>query len=133
MKSRCRSSGAALIFRVDCLIPVSVTEFVCNIRRKRHLAESVQDFFEDSLVLKLHQSVPLIENVEDHSLQAPVAESYPGSRFQFLSRPYKCLPPVGTKSFQQQDLGVCSRVFLCAQEPCGDHFSIVEDQCVSGP
>ena len=67
---------------------------MCYIGRQRHLSEPVQDLLENPLKFKTHQAVAALHDLQDLSLQAPVAEYCPGAGPELFAWPHEALPDI---------------------------------------
>ena len=92
---RCRS----LMLCVNGLIAGLVLKLVSDIRRKRHLAQPVENLLEDPLVGKLYQPVSFLYNIHHRTRQQPVAKGNHRADLRLFSRLHQRLPDVILPSF----------------------------------
>ena len=92
---RCRS----FMLCVNGLIAGLVLKLVSDIRRKRHLAQPVENLLENPLVGKLYQPVSFLYNIYHRTRQQPVAEGNHRADLRLFSRLHQRLPDVILPSF----------------------------------
>ena len=130
MQSGGGSRRGSLIFRVNSLIAVPVLQSVSDIRRKRHLSQTVQDFFENPLIFETDQAVAALRDLKNLSLQTSVPEDRPRPGTQLLTGSHQALPNILFQPLQQQDLDGSPGSFPQAQQPCGNDLGVIQDQGV---
>ena len=59
MESRSRCRGRTFLLRIDGIVPGLIRELLCDIRRKRHLSELIQNFFKNSLKMEFNNTIPI--------------------------------------------------------------------------
>ena len=68
MQSRRRCGARPFVLGVDRLIAAFFLQTVCDVWRQRHLAELVENLFENTLVGELNQPVSFLYHINDGSL-----------------------------------------------------------------
>ena len=131
VKSCGRCGSRSLILCIYSLITVLILQLVGNIRRQRHFSQLIQDLFENPLIMELDQTVSLIYNINDLTLQDTVTKSDLCTRTCFFSRLYKTLPDIIFAAFQKQDLDQRSCLFLVTIKTCRDNLGIIDHKTVS--
>ena len=81
--------------------------------------------------MELDQTVSLIYNINDLTLQDTVTKSDLCTRTCFFSRLYKTLPDIIFAAFQKQDLDQRSCLFLVTIKTCRDNLGIIDHKAVS--
>ena len=94
MQSCCRSCRRTIILCINGLVTILILQLMCNIWWKRHLSELVQNFFEDSLIMELDQTITILYNINNLSSQNSIAKYDLGSRLCLLARLNKRLPDI---------------------------------------
>ena len=130
MQSGSRRRRRSLVLRIDRLITVLVLQFMCDIRWKRHLPESVQHLFKNPFVEEADQPVSLFHHIQHFRFETSVSKSQSRSRFRFLSRLHQRFPDVLLSPFQKQDFDRCAGVLFYSHQPCRDHLGIVQHQTI---
>ena len=59
MESRSRCRGRTFFLRIDGIVPGLIRKLLCDIRRKRHLSELIQNFFKNSLKMEFNNTIPV--------------------------------------------------------------------------
>ncbi len=90
---------------------------MCNIGRKWHLTQLIQDFFKDSLIGELDQPVALLYHVYYGSRQDSVSEgNNRAPTFIFFPGFTRVSQMLSVPSFQEKHLNGCAGVRLFRQE-----------------
>ncbi len=139
MQPRRRRRRRSFIFRVDRVVARPVLKLVVDVGRQRHLPERVQHLLENALIVKLHQPVPLIDDIDDLAderslLRRPVraAEEDPGADPAFFARLHQRLPGIRALPGQEQDLHLSEAPLANAEKARRDHLGVVDHQGVAG-
>ena len=116
---------------IYCIVSVFIFQLMSDIRRKRHLAQLVQNFFKNSVILKPDQPVSFIHHINNLSFQESVAKTDPCPRFRLSSRLNKSFPHIILFPFQKQNFDLCSCFFLCSDQAGRNHFRVIDHKAVS--
>ena len=148
----CRGRGhRALHLGVDRLIAVFVFGVICagDVWRKRHLADLLQAFHEDAIVLELHDPGAVVGVADDGGAEHFVlrivglsaVRRHPGEHHgvAYLKAPAGAnqglpavLGPVACQPFAQKELYLGAGALLHAEKARRQHLGIVQHQAVAG-
>ena len=92
MQSRRRRSSRTLMFGIYRLITVFIFEFMCYIRRQRHLTEFVKNFLKYTVISKFNVSVSVFNDINYLSRQQSFAKLNNGAYVAFFTRSYEAFP-----------------------------------------
>ena len=67
MKTGRRRRCTAFMFRVNRLITILILKLMADIGRQRHFPKLIENFFKNTIVMKLDQSIAFINNIDDLS------------------------------------------------------------------
>ena len=127
-----RRGGGAVLFRIDGLVPVAVFQLFMDIRRKGHLAQTVEDLLKDAVVDKADgASADFLHIAEDLAGQEPVPENTAGSGLQPAAGADQGFPLGGAEAPEEQDFHRDAGILLDAEQARGNHAGLINDQRVS--
>ena len=127
-RRRCRAS---VKLRIHCLVHVRIFQLVCDVRRQRHLTEPVQHLLKNSIIIKLHQTISIVQNIHDFCGQRAVAKGHSRSRAKLLAGTHQCLPDIILTPLQQKNFRICAGSLLGSEESCRNHSGVVQNQRLS--
>ena len=127
-RRRCRRTGMP---GIDSLISVFILKLMGNVRRKRHLSQSVQYFLKNSIIIKPDQTVSFLGNLQYFPGKYAPSKADTRTGFRLFSRPYQCFPYIIFSAFKQQQLDPCPGSFLFSDKPRRNYFRIVNHKTVS--
>ena len=125
---RGRRSGTHLP-GVDRLIPLLIFQFRLNVGRQWHLAQPLQNFQENPLIVEFHHPVPVFPDLPDSGCQFAVAKNDLVSRLHFPSGLAQALPALVPQVPQQKHLHHTASGAMTHQ-PGGQHPGIIHHQAV---
>ena len=131
MKSRGRRSCRSVIFCIYGIISGRICKLVCNIRRKRHLSESVQYFLEDTVKIKPDNPVSAFNNIKHFGLKNPVTEVKSLAGSAAFSGSYQSFPVGSRKPLKQKHLYMSACPFPYSEKSCGDNLCVIEHEAVT--
>jgi hypothetical protein len=115
------------------LVAVLILQLVRNIRRQGHLAQLVQDFLKNPLVIELNHTVSVIHGIHHGSCQQALAEFDDSPRLCLLAWAHQCLPYIILPALQQKYLYFCPCILLHPEKPGRYDLCIVNHQAVTRP
>ena len=131
MKSCCWCGCRTGVLCIYRLITVFIFQLMCNVRRKRHLPKLIQDFFKNSFIMELNQTISFLHYINDFSYKQSISEADLCSRLCFLSRFHKCLPHIIFLSLQKQYFNFCFCPYFSSDQSCRNYFRIIDNKTIS--
>ena len=101
-----------------------------DVRRKRHLSQSVENFLENPLIGKLNQTVPFIYDIHHRTRQQPFAKGNDRTDLCLFPRLYQGLPDIILTPFEEQDLDLRLGAFLYPKQSGRDDLRVIDDKTV---
>ena len=115
---------------VDGLIPLRVVKLGLNVRRQRHLAQLLQLFQENALIVEADQPVTALQHLGDLGGELALAEGHLRTRTHLTAGPHQALPGLVAPVDEQQHLHRAPAGLPMADKPGGQHPGVVEHQAV---
>ena len=133
MKPGGRGGSGAHLFGINGLIALRILKLRLDIGRQRHLAQLLQLFQKNSLIVKPDQAVAPLQHLCDLSGKRTVSKGDLGSRLHFPARPDQTFPGLVSPVNEQQHLHRAASREPVADQSSGQHPRVVQHQTVSGP
>ena len=125
MESRSRCRGRAFLFRIDGIVPGLILKLLCDIGRKRHLSELIQNFFKNSLKVEFNNTIPVFLALGNGRRQQILRKQNLRTASQFFPRTNNTLPALIRASRKKQNFHMGSCFLLHAMKTSRNNLRIV--------
>ena len=126
-----RSSSRSVFFCVNRLITGFIIQSFRNVRRERHLARSIENFFKNSVVIQPDNSVPVFTHF-CNGCRKFIADFERQPNFCTSSGFHKAFPMFFIDSAKQQKLHFSACFGTCAVKPCRNNPRCVANKNIPG-
>ncbi len=125
-----RRRRRTFISGINSLITFLIRKLMRDIRRKRHLPEPVQNLLKDPFILKLYETVSLVNHADDLSSEQSIAKADNRPFPRLFAGLHERFPHIVFAASEQEHLDRCTCPGFYPHEPGGDDFGIVQHQTV---
>ena len=132
MKSCRRCRRGAVKFRIDGIVHLRILELVRDVRRERHLAETVENLLENSIIMEFYNPVAVVDDIHNFRRERAVSKGHFCARAKLLAGTHQCLPLIAGTALQEQYFHVRSCICFRPQESCRDDLRVVENEGLAG-
>ena len=130
VQPRCGSGGRAGDLGIDRLIPFLILQFLFNIRWQGHTAQPLQNFQENTLVVKAHQAITVFQHFRDLGGQLSVTKDDLCALAELFARPHQTFPGLLPAVNEQQYLAGTAGLPL-SDEPSRQNAGVIHHQAVT--
>ena len=133
VQPRRRRGRAALDLGIDRLIALLIGKLLLDVGRQRHLAEALERFKEDALVIEPYHAVSVRQHIHDLRRQLTAAKLHFRALAQMLARTHDAFPGLLSAVDEQQHLARAAARQTLAEKSRRQHAGVVQDQAIAGP